>query len=247
MAQAWTVEAGRRAAPHARLVYVTPSHQYPLGVTLSLPRRLAPLDWASRAGAVVIEDDYDWEYSYQEPPVAAIQGLDEAGRVVYVGTFTKVLYPSLRLAYAVVPDTLVEPYVRARRLTDGHPPVLLQAVTADFIEEGHFGAHLRSTRSLYAERRGVLVDAVRSELAGAGDLGPVGAGLRAVLHLARCRDAAVHQRALVLGVDASPLSAFHHGPVLTNGLVLGDAALDASDIRAGVRTLARAVASHRQG
>lgn len=237
------VEAGRRAAPRARLAYVTPSHQYPLGATLSLQRRLSLLDWASRTGAVVVEDDYDSEYCYQNRPIAAIQGLDDAGRVVYVGTFTKVLYPSVRLAYAIVPDGLVEPYVRARHLVDGHPPVLIQAVTADFIEEGHFGAHLRSTRTLYGERRAALVDAVRAELAGEGVLGPAGAGLHAVLHLQRCRDVAVSRRALALGVDAPALSALHHPPARASGLILGDAALDIPDIRQGVRTLARAVAS----
>lgn len=235
------VEAGRRTAPRARLAYVTPSHQFPLGATLSLERRLALLDWASGAGAVVVEDDYDSEYCYETRPTAAIQGLDDTGRVVYVGTFTKVLYPSIRLAYAVVPDALVEPYVRARHLVDGHPPVLIQAVTADFIEEGHFGAHLRGTRALYAERRAALVDSVRAELAGEGALGPTGAGLHAVLHLARSRDVAVYRRALALGVDAPPLSALHHAPTRASGLVLGDAALDVRDIREGVRTLARAM------
>ncbi|BDG02952.1 MocR-like pyridoxine biosynthesis transcription factor PdxR [Anaeromyxobacter oryzae] len=237
------VEAGRRAAPRARLAYVTPSHQYPLGAMLSLQRRLALLDWASRAGAVVVEDDYDSEYTYENRPTAAIQGLDDAGRVVYVGTFTKVLYPSIRLAYAIVPGGLVDAYVRARRMVDGHPPVLIQAVTADFIEEGHFGAHLRSTRTLYAERRAALIDAVRAELAGEGTLGPAGAGLHAVVHLERRSDVAVARRALALGVDVRPLSAFHHGPAPASGLVLGDAALDVRDIRDGVRTLARAVAS----
>jgi GntR family transcriptional regulator/MocR family aminotransferase len=237
------VEAGRRAAPRARLAYVTPSHQYPLGETLSLERRLALLDWASRTGAVVVEDDYDSEYTYENRPIAAIQGLDDAGRVVYVGTFTKVLYPSIRLAYAIVPDALVDAYVRARRLVDGHPPVLIQAVTADFIEEGHFGAHLRSTRALYAGRRAALVEAVRAQLAGEGALGPSGAGLHAVLHLARTGDVAVRRAALALGVDARTLSEFHLGPTRASGLVLGDAALDVADIRAGVRTLARAIAS----
>lgn len=235
------VEAGRRAAPRARLAYLTPSHQYPLGSTLSLERRLALLDWAAAAGAVIIEDDYDSAFRYRGRPVAAIQGLDRADRVVYVGTFSKVLYPSLRLAYAVVPDWLAEAFVKARRLVDGHSSVLLQAVVADFIEEGHFGSHLRSMRALYAERRAVLEAAVRRELAGEAELGPSEAGLHAVLHLARASDVEVHRRALALGVDAPPLSALYLGARRSSGLVLGDAALSSRQIKAGVSALARAL------
>ncbi len=232
------VDAGRGAAPRARLAVVTPSHQYPLGVVLSLERRLALLDWAAAAGAVVLEDDYDSEFRYGGRPIAAIQGLDRAGRVVYVGTFSKALYPSLRLAYAIVPEALVDAYVRARRLVDGHPPVLLQAVVADFMEGGHFVAHLRAMCARYGERRAALVEAVRAELGGAARLGPAGAGLHATLHLDRARDVAVHRRALERGVDAPPLSALALGSGSWNGLILGDAALAPSAIRAGVRVLA---------
>jgi GntR family transcriptional regulator/MocR family aminotransferase len=239
------VAAGCRAAPRAKLAYVTPSHQYPLGAALSLERRLALLDWASAAGAMVLEDDYDSEFRYQGRPIAAIQGLDRADRVVYVGTFSKVLYPSLRLAYAVVPSSLADPFARARRLLDGHPPVLLQAVVADFIEEGHFGSHLRSMRALYAERRRALQAAVNRELAGEAELGPANAGLHAVLHLARTRDVEVHARALALGVDAPPLSALYFGAGRREGLVLGDAALSVRQIHSGISALAQAVAQAR--
>ncbi len=237
------VRAGRAAAPRARLAVVTPSHQYPHGVVLSRERRLSLLDRAAAAGAVVLEDDYDSEFRYAARPIAAIQGLDRAGRVIYVGTFSKALYPSLRLAYAIVPDALVDAYVRARRLVDGHPPVLLQAVVADFMEGGHFAAHLRAMRALYGERRAVLVEAVRSELAGAGRLGPTEAGLQATLHLDRARDVGVHRRALERGVDAPPLSALGLGAGSLNGLILGDAALTPGAIRAGVKVLAAALAA----
>ena len=235
------VAAGRAAAPAARLAVVTPSHQYPLGVALSLERRLALLDWAAGAGAVVLEDDYDSEFQYEGRPITAIQGLDRAGRVVYVATFSKVLYPSLRLAYAIVPEPLVEAYTRARQLVDGHPPVLLQAVTADFMEGGHFGAHLRAMRALYGERRAVLVEALRAECGGAGRLGPTGAGLHVPYHLDGRRDVEVGRRALELGADAVALSALALRPGPANGLVLGDAALTPAMIRAGVRALAAAL------
>lgn len=241
------VAAGRAAAPRARLAVVTASHQYPLGVTLSLERRLALLDWAAEAAAMVLEDDYDSEFQYRGHPIAAVQGLDRAGRVLYVGTFTKVLYPSLRLAYAIVPDALVDAFTRARRLVDGHPPVLLQAVTADFIEGGHLAAHLRAMRALYRERRAVLVEALSAECGGAGQLGPADAGLHVALHLTRLRDEDVRRRALERGADVATLSAQALRPGSVNGLVLGDAALQPAAIRAGVRALAAALAPARTG
>ena len=128
---------------------------------------MALLAWASASGASIVEDDYDGEYRYGGRSVTAVQGLDGGGRVIYVGTFTKMLFPSLRLAYVVVPDGLAEPFVRARRLQDGHPPALAQAVAADFLADGHLAAHLRRMRALYAERRNTLAEAVRAELGGA--------------------------------------------------------------------------------
>lgn len=241
------VAAGRAAAPRARLAVVTPSHQYPLGVTLSLERRLALLDWAAAAGALVLEDDYDSEYRYEGRPIAAIQGLDRAGRVLYVGTFTKMLYPSLRLAYLIVPDALVDAFVAARRLVDGHPPVVMQAVTADFMEGGHLVAHLRAMRQLYGERRAVLLEALRREAGGAGRLGPADAGLHVTLHLEGVPDAEVRARGLALGVDLSTLSGQAIRPGSANGLILGDAALTPAAIREGARALAQALAGGRRG
>ncbi len=185
------VGRGARQAPHARLVYVTPSHQYPLGVTMSLHRRLALLEWASRSGAWILEDDYDSEYRYGGRPLAALQGLDTAGRVIYVGTFSKVLFPSLRLGYLVVPPELVDAFVAARALADRHSPSVTQAALADFIDGGHFARHVRRTRALYAERQAALVRAVRRALRGLLDVTPAEAGM----HLLGWLPAGVDDRA----------------------------------------------------
>lgn len=153
--------AGVARAPDARLAYVTPSHQYPLGVTMSLARRLALLEWAERARAWVLEDDYDSEYRYAGRPLASLQGLDRAGRVCYIGTFSKVMFPSLRLGYLVAPPELAAAFAAARTIVDRHAPTVEQAALADFIIEGHFARHIRRMRALYAERQALLVEAAR--------------------------------------------------------------------------------------
>lgn len=150
--------AGTHPAP--RLIYTTPSHQYPLGMTMSLPRRLALLELAQQHDAWIIEDDYDGEYQYDAHPMPSLQGLDRHGRVIYVGTFSKVLYGSLRLAYLVLPAALVAPFARTRSAWDGHSNQLLQAVTAEFMNGGHFASHLRHTRLLYRSRRDLLLAAL---------------------------------------------------------------------------------------
>jgi GntR family transcriptional regulator/MocR family aminotransferase len=236
------VADGVRRAGRARLAYVTPSHQYPTGATLSLERRLALLAWARRTGAWIVEDDYDSEFRYDGRPLAAIQGLEPGSRVVYVGTFTKVLFPSLRLAYVVLPAELVVPFVTARTLLDGHTATLPQAVLADFIAEGHFAAHLRRMRTLYRERRDVMVDAVRGRLDGALRLGPSDAGLHVTGHLdARADDRSAARRAARHGVETPPLSSFFLSARRSPGLVLGYAGLSPEAIRAGVRALAAAL------
>ena len=225
------VARGEALAPLARLAYVTPSHQYPLGVTLSLERRLALLAWAERAGSFLVEDDYDSEFRYTGRPLAAIQGLDSGGRVLYVGTFTKALFPSIRLAYLVAPEDLVDAFVHARTLMDGHTPTLLQAVLADFLAEGHFGVHVRRMRALYHERRDALLEA-------GATLGPVEAGFHATLHLPEgTDDVAVARRAASRGVEVQPLSRFYAGDETTPGLVLGFAGLAPEAIREGMRRL----------
>jgi GntR family transcriptional regulator/MocR family aminotransferase len=150
--------AGIAAAPEAEAVYLTPSHQYPLGTTLSMPRRLALLDWAHRAGAWIIEDDYDSEFRFTGPPLAALHGIDRAGRVIYLGTFSKALAPGLRLGYAVLPRTVVETVHRLRDLTDRYPNPLIETVVARFMAEGHYAAHLRRARKRCRMARDELVE-----------------------------------------------------------------------------------------
>src|SRR5215813_7564457 len=143
----------KRNSNHARMVYVTPSHQFPLGVTLPLSRRLELLEWARGAGAWIVEDDCDGEYRYAGRPLASLQGLDSENRVIYTGTFSKVLFPSLRIGYLVVPRAMVHVFERAKWMMDRHTPILEQRVLADFINEGHFDRHLRRMRTLYDRRR----------------------------------------------------------------------------------------------
>lgn len=154
------VAVGIERAPAARLAYVTPSHQFPLGVTMSLARRLALLEWAKQAHAYILEDDYDSEYRFAGRPLATLQSLDSDNRVIYVGTFSKILAPALRIGYLILPPFLVEPFLAVRRLIDFHLPILEQAALADFIAEGHFTRHLRRMRTLFAERRTALLDAL---------------------------------------------------------------------------------------
>ncbi len=229
----------------ARLVYVSPSHQYPLGVTMSLARRLALLEWASRAGAWILEDDYDSEYRYASRPLAALQSLDSENRVIYFGTFSKVLFPALRLGYMVVPPDLVEAFIAARALVDRHSPTVEQIVLADFITEGHFTRHIRRMRALYSERQATLVETARRELAGLLDVCPAEAGMHLVGWLPEgVDDRAAAARAAALGVEVGPLSAYGVEPTglgRQGGLLLGYAHLDAEEIRSSVRKLAEAL------
>jgi GntR family transcriptional regulator/MocR family aminotransferase len=226
----------------ARLVYVTPAHQYPLGVAMSLPRRLALLAWARRTGALVFEDDYDSEYRYAGRPLPAMQGLDRAGQVVFAGSFGKVLFPSLRLGYLVVPPDLVERVAAARWLTHRHPPMLEQMVTCDFITEGHFARHLRRMRQLYAERLSLLLDCARRRLAGLLELSPIEAGLQTIGWLAGgITGEAAEAAARARDVEVVPLRRFYRGAMARDGLQLGFAAVGAREIRRGVDELARAL------
>jgi GntR family transcriptional regulator/MocR family aminotransferase len=225
-----------------RMIYVSPSHQFPLGVTMSLGRRLALLESAERHGAWILEDDYDSEYRYAGRPLAALQGLDRGARVIYLGTFSKVLLPGLRLGYLVVPADLVDAFVAARALADRHSPSVEQAVVADFIAEGHFARHVRRMRSLYAERQRVLVDAASRDLAGLLDVRPSDAGMHLIGWLpSEVDDARAAQRVLEEGVDVIPLSRYRLRTGSPGGLVLGYTAIDEEQIRAGVRRLATAL------
>src|SRR5580692_4640415 len=171
-------ERGRKRWEVPRLVYVTPGHQFPLGMTMSLRRRLALLEWARRSGTLIFEDDYDSEYRYSGRPIPALQGMDRSGSVIFAGSFSAVLFPALRLGYLVVPPDLVDIFAAAASVSTHHPPLLEQAILCDFITEGHFARHIRRMRELYAERLKVLLDSARSRLAGRLDISTVEAGLQ---------------------------------------------------------------------
>jgi GntR family transcriptional regulator/MocR family aminotransferase len=229
------VESGVRRAPNARLVYVTPSHQAPLGVTLSLERRMALLEWARERGRFVIEDDYDSEYRYESRPLPALQGLDRDGLVVHTGTFSKTLLPSLRLAYAVVPERLLDRFLAAKAIADRFTPPLLQAALADFIDHGHFGRHLRRMRELYAERRAALLDALASELAGAVAVVGASAGLELSVRLEPgVDDAQVARDLAAAGLEVQALSRHAIEPLARGGLMLGFAPFSPARLRKAV-------------
>jgi GntR family transcriptional regulator / MocR family aminotransferase len=226
----------------ARLVYATPAHQFPLGTTMSLARRLALLEWARKSGALIFEDDYDSEFRYSTRPIPALQGLDRNGVVLFAGSFNKVLFPSLRLGYLVVPADLVPRLADTRSATSRHPPLLEQAVLCDFITEGHFGRHLRRMREVYAERLSVLLESARETLAGLLDISGVEAGLQTAGWLGAGLDGKSAARAAAArGVEVTPLSDYAQAGGLPEGLQLGFAAVDPREIRRGVKDLAAAL------
>jgi GntR family transcriptional regulator/MocR family aminotransferase len=232
--------AGQQAQPNARMVYVTPSHQYPMGVTMSLTRRLALIDWARQQAAWIIEDDYDSEYRYQGRPLSSLQGLDEAGRVLYIGTFSKVLFPALRLGYLVVPTALVDGLHTVLRTMQHYLPGVEQAVLTDFMVEGHFARHIRQMRLLYGERQQILLDVAGRELGSQLEIGPSEAGLHVTGRLATgLDDLRVSAQALRLGIETPALSTYALRRLEQGGLVLGYAGLTVEQIKAGMRVLRR--------
>ena len=242
------VRAGERAAPEARLAYVTPSHQFPLGTIMSASRRLSLLNWARRVNGWVLEDDYDSEFRYAGRPIPCLQGLDAqrggAARVLYIGTFSKTLAPALRLGYLIVPDGLVDVVRVARAIAGGHSPTHEQGVLAEFIGEGHYVRHVRRVRALCAERQQALLEAAREEIGDAMQLAPDAAGLHMVGWLATgANDLEVAKAASRAGVDATPLSAYCSVAPKRGALLLGYAAFEESEIREAVRKLSGALAS----
>jgi GntR family transcriptional regulator/MocR family aminotransferase len=236
------VEVGRQRSLHARLAVVTPSHQFPTAVPMSLERRLALLEWSRDARAWIIEDDYDSEYRFSGRPLESLQGLDDAGRVIYIGSFSKVLFPSLRLGYLIVPPALLEGFITARSFIDVHPPLLEQMALAEFIAAGHYARHLRKMRLLYLERRDALVAALRQELGNMLHVVTPEAGIHLVAWLpAEISAPAVTQLAVANGLHISPISQFSLRPLQRDGLLFGFAGATADELRAGVRTLAQAL------
>jgi GntR family transcriptional regulator / MocR family aminotransferase len=232
------VEEGIRRCPDAQAVYITPSHQYPLGVTMNATQRMLLLNWASRRGAWIFEDDYDSEYRFAERPIASLQSLDNAERVIYIGTFNKVMFPALRLGYVVVPKDLIEAFASARDATDVFSSTLFQAVMTDFIREGHFARHIRKMRMLYMDRRAALVDAIANQAEGKLEVIGAEAGMHLVALLPNgVDDVAVVQRAAKAGISVMPLSFCYAKPPARGGLILGYGGADPRQIRDGLRKL----------
>ena len=232
------ISAGGAAAPAARLAVVTPTHQSPLGVSLSLPRRLALLDWAERARAWVLEDDYDAEFRYTGPTPPSLKSLDRGERVVFAGSFSKTLFPGLRLGYLVVPDVLLETMTRAARLITRGPPLLEQSVTAAFMAGGHFARHVKRMRGLYQRRRAALAEA----LAGHFPVELAPGGMHLMVRLAKgVDDQDAARRAWAAGLAPTALSglAIAHEP--GQGLLLGFTNVGEADAAELVERLVAAV------
>ncbi len=236
------VAAGMSLCRIARAAFVTPSHQYPLGATMSAARRLQLLEWAHRHNAWIVEDDYDSEYRYESMPVASMQGLDPGLRVIYIGTFSKTLFPSLRLGYIVIPPPLIAHFLAVRRANDLFPSHLYQAALADFIEAGHFTRHIRKTRQLYAERRNALAQALRKEFGSEIEILGAEAGMHLVVTLPPGHsDQKIAARAAQDGLWLWPLSTAYNGPSVRQGFILGFGGTRAADMLHQVRRLRKAI------
>ncbi|HEY4077933.1 MAG TPA: PLP-dependent aminotransferase family protein [Rhizomicrobium sp.] len=216
------ISDGIKAAPKARAAVVTPAHQSPLCVSLSLPRRLALLDWASRNNAWIIEDDYDGEYRYVSRPLPALKSLDRDGRVLYMGTFSKVLFPSIRLAYIVVPEAQIERFEQVSQTFTGGSPQLTQAIVTAFITEGHFARHIQRMRKLYAERRDMAAEGLRSVLGKHVQIDAQPGGMHLILRLqARRSDRRLVARMREEGLYGEALADWSIGGDTASAVLLG--------------------------
>ena len=229
---------------------MSPRHiSFRLAACCRLARRLELLQWAERAGAFVIEDDYDSEFWYTGHPIEAIQGLDAAGRVIYVGTFSKVLFPSLRLGYLIVPPALVPPLAALKFLADRHAPTFEQEVLASFIAGGHFERHVRRARARNAARRAAMLEALDEALGRRVEVSGANAGLHMVVWLRDVSPAeldAVTTRAADLGVGVYSVAPYYAEQPRAAGLLLGYAGLTEREIRDGIRLLAKAIGPRRR-
>ncbi|RKG76688.1 PLP-dependent aminotransferase family protein [Corallococcus exercitus] len=247
-AEGLDVGAGIARAPRARVVLVAPSHQYPLGATLSLARRMALLQWAERTRSLIIEDDYDSEFRHRGRPLTALQGLDDAGCVVYVGTFSKSMFPGLRLGFFIAPPSLVDVISAARAAASAPASTLEQAALAVFLAEGHFARHLRRMRAAYRERGEALLEALRADCSGVLTPRPCDTGMQVCASLAApLSDLLVRDEAARKGVEVAALSDYFLGRRRESGLVFGFGGVRPDALRAGTRTLARVLdAVHRR-
>ncbi len=236
------VGAGIRAAPKARVAFVTPSHQHPLGVVLTMARRLELLGWARDNGAWIVEDDYDSEFRYSGRPLASLQGLDDNDRVIYVGTYSKALFPGLRMGYAVVPRALVDAFAGARFLMDRHPPSLSQVVLSEFMRQGHYASHIRRTRLVYREARDVLVDQLKKKIGQniIVESPDQGRHLVAYLH-GGVSDTSIERAARENRLTVRAISRLYRKAPPRSGLMLGFAGFSRSVITRGVSVLAEII------
>ena len=230
----------------ARLAYVTPSHQFPTGVPMSLPRRQSLLAWATNSLSWILEDDYDCTFRYEAQPLPCLHALDPDGRVIYAGTFSKTLFPALRLGFLVVPSDLVDGFVRARMASDVHPPMLEQMILSEFMTRGHYQRHLRRMQAEYAERLHVLRTAL--DRSGAPlRLRPVHSGMHAVADLEGVDAERVCTEAAARNIEVMPLAAYYYGGgEQANALVLGFGSCGTGAIRAGMWRLAAAIDAARR-
>ncbi len=237
------VAAGVKRARTARAAFVTPSHQYPLGATMSISRRLQLLDWARKASAWIIEDDYDSEFRFESMPIPSLQGLDSAARVIYIGTFSKVLFPSVRMGYLVIPADLVDRFRSVRIAMDIFPSYLPQEVLTDFMTLGHFGRHIRRMRTLYRSRRTALVENLRAEFGDSLEIHGSEAGMHLAVTLPdSCSDREIATRAAAENLWLWPLSHCWSNGHARQGLILGFGNTDEEAMPAAVRHLRRILA-----
>jgi GntR family transcriptional regulator/MocR family aminotransferase len=232
------VARGIKSSSAARVVYVTPANQFPLGTVMSAERRVELLPWAARAGAWVIEDEYDAEYRYSGKPIASLHSLDRSGSVIYVGTFTKMLFNALRIGFIVVPERFVEAFRIARSFIDRHAPTLDQAVLTEFINEGHFGHHVRKMRQVYSDRSQLLIEEAKKHLSGLLDVERAQSGMRTVAWIKTgVTEMVLTRRAQKLGLEVVPMSSYVNKYEQKPALTLGFAGCSASEIKRGVSVL----------
>ena len=227
------------------LIYATPSHQYPTDVVMSLSRRRLLIEFAAANGAWILEDDYDSEFRYKGRPIASLQGLDDYARVIYLGTFSKVLYPGIRIGYVVVPKDLIEPFRTG--LADIHRPgqMAVQAALADFIAQGHFATHIRNVRSRYGQSRALLQHTLQNQLVAPAYLSNADAGLHLVVHLPDyCDDVKLVTEAMLQQIDIRPLSTYYIAAPITRGVVVGYGYMPLEDIVEAASRLAKLINSH---
>ncbi|MBV9296495.1 MAG: PLP-dependent aminotransferase family protein [Acidobacteriaceae bacterium] len=245
--QGLDVAAGIKKSATARAAYVTPSHQYPLGATMSASRRMQLLDWAHKVDSWIVEDDYDSEYRYESMPIASLQGLDQGSRVIYIGTFSKTLFPSLRIGYIVIPPDLVDRFATVRGATDICAPHFYQSVLTDFIDQGHYARHLRKTRLIYNERRYTLVNALQRAFGSGLQIMGAEAGMHVAVTLPPgLEDYEISLRAAEQNLWIWPLSTTYMGKNTRQGFILGFGSTKLSEMPKAVRCLQEVVLTRQK-